>query len=207
MTPWIVVPFTRPDFAQNLSDNIERQTRSVRVCVVEVGSATQCACAALGIPADVVIRAPDGTHAGPARNMGVRYLQMKEPHAPVLFFDDDDYYGPAYVSDALAALQAQPSASFTFQAVAWVRDESDMLWHTDSPRDTLEPLPVAGATIAVGRVSDCLPFPDTLLNEDASWGGSMLLAGMRGWCRQPLECSLHFRRNRNGYTDRFTVRE
>lgn len=179
MIPWIVIPFSRPEFAEALIENLERQTVVAHVCVVEVGR-THLASAALGIPADLVVRVSE-VRPGVARNAGLARLMVEEPDAPVFFWDDDDWYGADYLAEALCAFDEFPEIAFTCKAVAFVRLSDGTLYHSDVPENCVAKF-TPGATIGVRRVRDCVEFSDRALNEDAMWGATMMKDGRTGRC-------------------------
>jgi hypothetical protein len=102
MRPWIIVPFSRPQYLGNVAANYARQRLRPRMIVVETGKAVG-ACEAHGFRPDVVLRSPV-TQSGAVRNTGMAYAQQVDPSAPMGFMDDDDVYGSRYVEEAVGHL-------------------------------------------------------------------------------------------------------
>lgn len=94
---FIVVPFSRPHFIQNVVDNIERQTvKDKIVIVVENGPAVGT------YPqdkADVILKSSPSP--GAAKNKAIKYINENYGNKFWTTYDDDDYYGPKYLEELI----------------------------------------------------------------------------------------------------------
>lgn len=101
MIPAIVVPLGR-DNAQYVLRNYQRQRVKIPIVVVENGAGVG-SCARAGFRPTLTLTSDQ--HQSAAKNVGL--AEMRERGATHwLSWDDDDWYGPEYVAEALAAFGA-----------------------------------------------------------------------------------------------------
>jgi len=103
---------------------------------------------------------------GEARNAALE-VARSNAFDLVIFWDDDDYYGPGYVREFREALEREPEATVLFKPLAFVRHD-DGLWLYDETKTQFFP----GHSTAV-RPSKALPFPAASLSEDVAWSRLM----------------------------------
>jgi len=92
---YIVVPFSRPRMLSNVMENYHRQRFEKRHLVFIENGAAEGACKAAGIVPDLCLSCAHDV--GLARQTGVE--AVRERGGYVVFMDDDDYYGPDYVTE------------------------------------------------------------------------------------------------------------
>lgn len=97
MRPLVVVPFHDPKWLENVEANLARQTAEARVVFATNGKAA-------GFESTRWQTTPSGNSHADAVNAGVAWARARD-FTHVVLFDSDDYYGPAYVEHALAALE------------------------------------------------------------------------------------------------------
>jgi len=101
-----MVPSHRPGMTGNVLANFRRQTyKNKRLLVVENGDALGVYEREWPFPEVRIIKS-QATSASGARNAGLNWLRLFHPGAFVVTMDDDDYYGPEYLSEH--ALHARP---------------------------------------------------------------------------------------------------
>lgn len=94
---WLVVPFSRPKFLENVKKNISQQNfKDIKLCIVENGDAIGY-CKSVGFEPDLLLTS--GNHQSKAKNAGIAEIRSKYPGSYVSIFDDDDYYGPNYLQE------------------------------------------------------------------------------------------------------------
>lgn len=96
---YILAPHCRPNHAARLLASVERQTVHGRLIVIENGDAVGTFPRAR---AHAVLHCHDRHHAA-AKNVGLSWI-LAQGDGSWVTMDDDDYYGPSYVSDTVDAL-------------------------------------------------------------------------------------------------------
>ena len=99
---WVVVPCCREKQIPWVVENFRRQEhKDKRLCIVENGAAIG-ACERLGIvPHLIVTSEPHQSHA---RNEGM-YAIRNRGGGWIAMWDDDDWYGPAYLSEMVGLIE------------------------------------------------------------------------------------------------------
>lgn len=93
---WVIVPFSRPQYLQNVLDNFKRQKfANKKLIIVENGDAIGT-CKAHGFEPDVLLIS--GSHQALAKNEAIYYIR-KRGGGFWATNDDDDYYSPNYLSE------------------------------------------------------------------------------------------------------------
>lgn len=156
---WAVVTLSRPKQLKQVVQQFESQDSfGKRLCIVENGDAIG-ACAAAGFVPDLLLTS--NAHQSDARNVALRELRKKDAH--VSFMDDDDYYGPRYLSEHVSNAV---SGRITGKIVHWVRFETiGKLWLFNRTRANQKVAWVSGATIG-GFARDIPDFPIVQAGED-----------------------------------------
>ncbi len=105
---YVVVPCCRPSQLQWVFDRYSDQTyQNKKLCIVENGEAVG-ACKRLGFTPDLVVTSRP--HVSHARNEGMYAVRDLNEDCWVAMWDDDDWYGPEYLSE-MAALAASGKAT------------------------------------------------------------------------------------------------
>jgi len=171
MTPkevYIVVPTCRPRFVQNVLDNFNRQRFSERkLVVVENGPAV----GAYARFADVIISCAQ--NVGVAREMGV--AAVRERGGYVVFMDDDDYYGPDYITEVVEyARRGQVTAKANYFVNDTVSGQLRLFkWAEEDSWVEL----VHGATLSFWADEAAEFLPVRRWGEDLDWLSRMKKAG------------------------------
>lgn len=153
----IVVPLGRTERLSTVLAMWRSQTRAARLVLVSKHSLTNAGEA-------LVVRGPGS--AGGNRNAGVEFARSSGEEW-VVFWDDDNYYGPRYLEDFEAAM---PDADVISRGFGFVRAGAH-LWHFGR-----RPGLFLGHSTAV-RVAMAPDFPDISGGEEYPW--SCALGGAR----------------------------
>jgi hypothetical protein len=94
LSPWIVVPFSRPHLQRRVIANIKRQRAKASVLIIE----HKCS---VDWPQGFSVISSKGSSVGEVKNDGLRWLRDNIRHPYVIAMDDDDFYGDGYVSEHL----------------------------------------------------------------------------------------------------------
>jgi hypothetical protein len=181
MTIWCLCPWSRPEFFDNVVQNFEQQTfKDSRLLLVANGAAKY-------LRADAGPRVTTiFSHVGLAApmNEGLRFIRQKAKLGDWFCkWDDDDYYGPNYLSDIARIASAGFLA--TGRRRVWMRTAEGRLWKFGQSTQELP----HGPTLAA-RVDLSVDFPETTgWGEDTKWVEAMqsravsFLAGpVNGFC-------------------------
>ena len=187
---WLIVPFSRPEMVSNVLANASRQhAGSCELVMVRNGRARDfCRRSTDRIH---WIDSPDDSIAG-AMNAGLDYAKpLARPGDWWCKLDDDDWYGPNYLS--LIAVARERGANLAGKAACWYRTREGKLWFFDGPQDQwVNKWHLFGPTLAASF--DCEPFPDTgVWGEDVAWLKAMLARGARAWaCKAGSFCWMRY---------------
>jgi glycosyltransferase involved in cell wall biosynthesis len=122
----------RADFADDALANFKRQTypRLELIVVVNGGAllAQRWQALAAGSPETRICHAPDVT-LGACRNLSVATARGEF----VAMFDDDDLYGPEYVSEAIAVLRGTGAAMVTKVEYLWIDGVAGIFRYSRQP--------------------------------------------------------------------------
>ncbi len=97
---WVIVPFSRPQYLDNVIANFTRQTfQNKKLIIIENGKAIGT-CKERNFEPDVLLTS--GPHQSLAKNEGIDYIRK---HGGGWFFtnDDDDFYHGGYVEEQVSA--------------------------------------------------------------------------------------------------------
>ena len=106
---------------------------------------------------------------GEARNVALEVARAND-YDVVIFWDDDNYYGPAYVADTIEAFERDRPA-VVYRGLGFVRHD-DGLWQYDDTRTEFYP----GHCTAVDPRQAC-EFPEASYAEDVAWSRRMQAHG------------------------------
>ena len=174
----MVVPLHRPRDLRNVFLNFSRQDYPDRRLVIVENGAAVGECRRTGLIPDMLLSASSGP--AEALNVALYELRKRDPSGWFFKVDADDYYGPRYLSEAMAV---PAEANATGKGGFWLRTVVGRLWRFGFPESqwaSPEAIP-QGPTLAA-RVADCLPFNDVRpWGEDIDWVARMLGSGARIW--------------------------
>ena len=198
MTSYAAVLLGRPQQLQWSVENVSRQREKLQLLVVESGDAVG-ECARQGVTPDLLVVSTE-RHSGASRNAALEAIRAKGG-GPVLFFDDDDWYGPEYSTEALGALSSG-RATVVGKQQHFVSYKDQWLFLFNRQRaNSPHQLSVVGPTIAV-RAEDAVPF-QSRFRDDLFWCDQMRRKGARF-----ESTSIHhfmYRRHDSNYTGKLTV--
>lgn len=161
----IVAAVSRPACLPNVLANFARQLHPARLLLVLNGQAR-------GVEVPVgpwrVIECEGGTPARP-RNFGLEWVKA-HGGGMVAFWDDDDHYGPGYVTEVVATL-AGGRRRVAGKVVRFVQFD-DGVYFFARKQDTA----FLGGTIA-GWAEELPPIPDLPCHEDHEWCRELKLQG------------------------------
>jgi len=179
----VICPFSKPEYADNLAGAIRRQTRGGSAfVVVENGPAVGAFPAMGGV---TVLRSE--AHQSAAKNAGLDWVR-RGGGGRWSVFDCDDYYGPGYLEDQMAALdRGADMAGKAYGSLMYVRFEEGLYL------DGLGRSPGGGAFLNGGSMScstaDVPDFPMIPVGEDGEWhrmmagrGAKAANTGARHYC-------------------------
>ena len=95
---YLIVPFSKPKFLKNVIENFNQQTyKNKKLIIVENGDGIGT-CKDSGFKPDVLLKSDP--HQSYARNEAVNWIKSNGG-GMCANFDDDDYYGPEYISEIM----------------------------------------------------------------------------------------------------------
>lgn len=185
MTIWCICPFAREGFLNNVLENFDRQTyEDRRLLVVANGSAYKIS---FGHKRTKLLRSR--TNLSDPMNKGLEYLRKRAGKDDWFCkFDDDDYYGPDYLSSIASVAESGANAVARYKV--WMRTPDNILWTVDNG----DMMP-HGPTLA-SRVDIAEDFPEVQgWGEDGLWVQKMQKKGIV-FTRGPLEgfCWLRYQK-------------
>lgn len=167
----VIAPHCRPWFAQNLLSNWKRQKTASRLIVIENGDAIGTFPSVDGVT--VIASEP---HQATATNTGLAWLRTEGGGGPWARFDDDDYYGPEYLSETVSCLSLADATGKPWSFVMF----DDGLWRFSVGRNSQRAtFGLTGGTLAA--TSPFVPdFPKTI-SDDLDWCRLMRDRGASLW--------------------------
>lgn len=160
---YVIVPLSDSHWSANVAANLERQTSPIRAVIVENNGGEYSG----GYqPWRVIQSAPGKCDAINAA------MELVEPDALVVCFDQDDWYGSESVQRKCAALE---HCDITGMPRRWVRLPDGQLWHFDN-HDLDTPAHLWGGSLA-WRASAFEAFPEYFLGVEIDWVVARVAAG------------------------------
>lgn len=96
---WAIVPFSRPEWFNNVLNNFSRQSFQNKKLVIVENNQAIGYCDSIGFKPDLLLSC-DIAHPANAKSTAI--LKLKEIGAEFFStFDDDDYYGPEYFEELI----------------------------------------------------------------------------------------------------------
>jgi hypothetical protein len=153
----VVASVSRPGRIDFVLANFERQTQAAHLLLALNGAARD---ASVYAGPWTLLRCEGGTPARP-RNAGLDWVKANSA-GMVSFWDDDDYYGPGYLSEVAEALRGHPRR-VVGKVIRFVEFD-DGVWLFLRRQGTA----FLGGTMA-GWASELPPIPDLPCHEDHEW--------------------------------------
>ncbi len=181
----VIAPHARPEFTANLLANFRRQRGAeARLVVVENGAAVGA------VSADDATVICSSEHQADAMNAGLMWLRANGG-GPWARFDDDDHYGPDYLTGVVSSLAGGGVvvSGMPFRFVMF--DEGLHLFQGDgsggyygaASSDPCGSFNFTGGTLAAST-ADVAPF-EQFRDDDMRWCGAMRKRGARFVEREP----------------------
>jgi len=163
----IIVPFSRPQFLDNVTDNFKRQNYpDKKLIVVEngegIGFFANTGCTVLS----------SGCHHALAKNEAITWIKRNGGGWWVTM-DDDDYYGPNYVTEVVENIS---NADVLGKSDRFFKDE-DNLYLMDGGYENEYVFGVLGATLAARAEDSCELKEET--HDDVLFCQDMVNKGAR----------------------------
>jgi hypothetical protein len=173
VSEYIICPFSKPEYAQNLIDGIRRQRRQgSRVVVVENGPAVGSFPRMEGA---VILRSD--AHQSAAKNVGLDWVRMGGGGRWSVF-DCDDYYGPGYLDDQMTALDGgADTAGKAYGSLMYIRFEEGI--YLDGMKRTSDAAKFLNGGATSCATADVPDFPMTKVGEDGEWHKLMVKRGAK----------------------------
>lgn len=163
----VVVPFSRPENWGRVLENFSRQRHPhKRLVIAANGRASNTAAPSLPFESGVI---QSGSSPSLARNAGLALVRASGG-GPVSFWDDDDYYGPQYLSEVADNLVSGSVTVKFFRYVRW----DDGLHYCLAPEPAY---PTCGATLS-GFAEELPDWPDCK-HEDMMYAPALFAAGLK----------------------------
>jgi hypothetical protein len=191
---WVIVPFSRPQFFDNLVLNFKRQNfPNKKLILVENGDAIGT-CKERGFEPDVLLTS--GSHQATAKNEGLGYIR-KHGYGFWATFDDDDYYGPNYLSEMIGY---SDKAEIIGKGDFFVRMAGGTLRSFEGI-GTLEYTNFIHGPTICSWAELCMDFPNTgQIGEDCSLVQRMIEEGARVWASSKYNFIFHRYPDENHHT-------
>lgn len=167
---FVICPFSRMDFKQNVIDNFSRQTfANKHLIVVENGDA-------IGAFNDRpwVTQLQSDNSAAAAKNVGLQYLQSKYDKAYWTVFDDDDYYGKNYLQELI---DHSDKADIVGKLDVFAQMSDGYIKYLKFSGENARVKNIWGATISAWATDSVLFNEDGYVAEDAKWLADMISEG------------------------------
>lgn len=185
-TIWCIVPFSRPEYAQNIFNSFAQQTyQNKKLCIVENGDGVGT-CKKHSLVPDLLLSS--GKHQSWAKNEGILKLRSLGYNDFWTTWDDDDYYGPFYLDELSRNLH---KGDVIGKSKSFIKLSDDNLYLMDTaPQNILldKRWVVHGPTITA-RVQDSLLFEHQPFAEDLKFvdqmreqGADIYVTSKYNWC-------------------------
>jgi hypothetical protein len=172
---WVVVPFSRPKYLTNVIQNFSQQNfHNKKLVIVENGDAIGC-CNKFEFIPDLLLSSD--SHQSYAKNKALEYLKEKKAEYWVTF-DDDDWYGPNYLSEIV---EYSDKAEMVGKSNVFVKTLNDKIRLFGGYEEMCYSNRLVGPTISAW-VSDSIFFKNNgKWAEDSLFVGEMVNKGARIW--------------------------
>jgi glycosyltransferase involved in cell wall biosynthesis len=172
---WVIVPFSRPQYLKNVLDNFTRQDfQNKKLVIVENGDAIGT-CIKHGVEPDILLSSLP--HQAEAKNEALAAIRRRG-YGFWATFDDDDYYGPGYLSEMVGY---SDRAEVVGKGDFFVRLAGGDLLLFEGIGSLQYTNFVHGPTIC-SWAELCMDFPNTgRIGEDCALVKDMLVGGASVW--------------------------
>jgi hypothetical protein len=172
---WVVVPFSRPEYLFNVIQNFSQQNfHNKKIIIVENGRAIG-SCNKFGFIPDFLLSSDP--HQAYAKNKALELLKEKKAQYWVTF-DDDDWYGPNYLSEIV---ECSDKAEVVGKSNVFVKTLDDKIMLFGGHEEMCYSNRLVGPTISAW-VSDSVFFKNNgRWAEDSLFTGEMVNKGARIW--------------------------
>jgi len=171
---WVVVPTCRPERLEWIRDRfVSQHYPNKALLVVENGDAIG-AVRESGIHPHEVVQLRGEPHVSRARNAGIE--AVRELGDWMCFWDDDDYYGPHYLTEVAAAIGTGGIADVIGKRRHFIAFREHGLYLFNERNQWSEALYLHGPTLTF-RASQALPFPEIPEGEEMKWAEAMRARG------------------------------
>lgn len=185
-TIWCVVPSSKPQYLPTIFKNFSSQTyHNKKLVVVENGSSIGM-CKKLGLQPDLLLESKP--HQSWAKNEALLHLKKSNPDDYWTTWDDDDYYGPAYLDELSKSLG---KGDVVGKSNSFVKLTDDRLYWMKAPPENsvlTNKFVIHGPTITA-RIGDSLLFEHLPFGEDLKFveqmrelGGTVYATSRYNWC-------------------------
>jgi glycosyltransferase involved in cell wall biosynthesis len=172
---WVVVPFSRPEYLTNVIKNFTQQKfNNKKLVIVENGKAIG-SCKRFGFSPDILLSSE--AHQSYAKNKALEVLKAMKAEYWVTF-DDDDWYGPEYLSEIV---EHSDKAEVIGKPNVFVKTVDDSIRLFSGYDEMCYSNHLIGPTISAW-VSDSVLFKNNgKWSEDTLFVGEMVNKGARVW--------------------------
>lgn len=173
---WVVVPCCREKQIRWVVDGFRRQEHpDKQLCIVENGEAVG-ACERLGICPHLIVTSE--AQVGRARNAGM-YAIRERGGGWISMWDDDDWYGPAYLSEAAELIETGKANIYGKQRHFVATPNSGMALFNEKGQNKYA-YHIHGPTL-VFRAEEGRAFHEQKEAEEIRWCHDMMKLGARIW--------------------------
>lgn len=158
----VIVPLGRERFLSNVVRNFFQQREPNKYLVIVENGTAIGACRRAGVCPTAVVTSE--ASPGLARNAGLEWVREHDGGF-VAFFDDDDYYGPDYLSETLAA---SAKGNVIGKSSFYVRTAAGELRFFENEGEEREVGFLVGPTVATWS-EDAAEFKAIPIGEDVAW--------------------------------------
>lgn len=166
MTHYVICPYSKPEYRDNLVAALNRQTyRDFTPVIVENGPAVGTFPQLEGA---VVLQS--GAHQSLAKNVALQWIR-DQGDASWSCFDCDDYYGKDYLTSQLKALEGADLVGKSFGNMMYVSYEDGLYINCPGTLEQGKSLTGGAMTCRTAVVPD---FPIVPVGEDGHWSWEMI---------------------------------
>jgi hypothetical protein len=166
MTHYVICPFSKPEYKDNLLGALARQTfRDFTPIIVENGPA-------LGVMPQIEggILLTSEAHQSLAKNKALQWIR-EQGDASWSVFDCDDYYGPQYLQHHLEALDGYDVVGKSFGNMLYLRYNDGIYLKGAGIQDSGRAITGGAVTCRTANIPD---FPVVKVGEDGAWFHEMV---------------------------------